>query len=162
MNVGFISRFNNYSTVFVHMVQPSILKSYKYSKMIETYFYRLHSIMHSIMTGSKIIVGSCSKVWQLTLKLSSVFTSNLLSYWLEDAISLHLCRKSCHVIRYTYWHMDVNTYLWLEIEHKQWPGKGCCKQVKMILIPFNCFLSINVHSLSLFYYIAFSFLFQWL
>ena len=32
------------------MVQPSILKSHKRSKMIETLFYRLYSIM----TGSKI------------------------------------------------------------------------------------------------------------
>ena len=36
------------------MMQPSILKSHKYSKMIETHFYRLYSIM----TGSKIIAGS--------------------------------------------------------------------------------------------------------
>ena len=35
------------------MVQPSILKSHKHSKMIETHFYRLYSIM----TGSKIIAG---------------------------------------------------------------------------------------------------------
>ena len=33
------------------MVQPSILKSHKHSKMIETLFYRLYSIM----AGSKII-----------------------------------------------------------------------------------------------------------
>ena len=39
------------------MVQPSILKSHKRSKMIETHFYRLYSIM----TVSKIIAGSPSK-----------------------------------------------------------------------------------------------------
>ena len=47
------------------MVQPSILKSHKRSKMIETHFYRLYSIM----TGSKIIAGSPSKKWHLILKL---------------------------------------------------------------------------------------------
>ena len=40
------------------MVQPSILKSHKHSKMIETHFCRLYSIM----AGSKIIAGSESKV----------------------------------------------------------------------------------------------------
>ena len=39
------------------MVQPSIPKSHKRSKMIETHFYRLYSIM----TGSRIIAGSPSK-----------------------------------------------------------------------------------------------------
>ena len=39
------------------MVQPSIMKSHKRSKMIETHFYRLYSIM----TGSKIIAGTPSK-----------------------------------------------------------------------------------------------------
>ena len=39
------------------MVQPSILKSHKRSKMNETHFYRLYSIM----TGSRIIAGSPSK-----------------------------------------------------------------------------------------------------
>ena len=39
------------------MVQPSTLKSHKRSKMIETHFYRLYSIV----TGSKIIAGSPSK-----------------------------------------------------------------------------------------------------
>ena len=51
------------------MVQPSILKSHKRSKMIETHFYRLYSIM----TGSKIIHGSPSNKWHLILKLLSVF-----------------------------------------------------------------------------------------
>ena len=46
------------STVQIQLVQPSILKSHKRSKMIETNFYRLYSIM----TGSKIIAGSPSKV----------------------------------------------------------------------------------------------------
>ena len=41
------------------MVQPSVMKSHKRSKMIENHFYRLYSIM----TGSKIIAGSPSKVW---------------------------------------------------------------------------------------------------
>ena len=40
------------------MVQPSLLKRHKRSKMIETHFYRLYSIM----TGSKIIAGSPSKI----------------------------------------------------------------------------------------------------
>ena len=43
------------------MVQPSILKSHKRSKMIETHFHRLYSIM----TGSKIIAGSPSEKWHL-------------------------------------------------------------------------------------------------
>ena len=45
-------------TVYIQMVQPSILKSHKRPKMILTHFYRLYSIM----TGSKIIAGSPSKV----------------------------------------------------------------------------------------------------
>ena len=49
--------------------QPSIRKSHKRSKMIETHFYCLYSII----TGSKIIAGSPSKKWHLTLKLLSVF-----------------------------------------------------------------------------------------
>ena len=40
------------------MVQPSIVKSQKHSKMIKTHFYRLYSIM----TGFKIFAGSQSKV----------------------------------------------------------------------------------------------------
>ena len=51
------------------MVQPSILKSHKRSKMIEPHFYRLYSIM----TGPKIIAGSPSNKWHLTLKLLLVF-----------------------------------------------------------------------------------------
>ena len=43
------------------MVLPSIQKSHKHSKMIETNFYRLYSIM----AGSKIIAGSRPKVWHL-------------------------------------------------------------------------------------------------
>ena len=39
------------------MMQPSILKSHKHSKMIEPIFYRLHSIM----VGSKIIADSQSE-----------------------------------------------------------------------------------------------------
>ena len=39
------------------MVQPSILKSHKRLKMIETHFYHLYSIM----TGSKTIAGSPSE-----------------------------------------------------------------------------------------------------
>ena len=46
------------STVHVQMVQPSILQSHKHSKMIETHFYRLYSIM----AGFKIIAGSQPKV----------------------------------------------------------------------------------------------------
>ena len=65
MDVLFWSRFNGISTMQIQMVQPSILKSHKRSKMIETHFYRLHSIM----TGSKIIAGSSSKKWHLILKL---------------------------------------------------------------------------------------------
>ena len=51
------------------MVKPSILKSHRRSKMIETHFYRLYSIM----TDSKIIAGSPSIKWHLILKLLSVF-----------------------------------------------------------------------------------------
>ena len=50
------------------MVQPSILKSHKRSKMIETHFYRLYSIM----TGSKIIAGSPSKIWHLIFEVVHV------------------------------------------------------------------------------------------
>ena len=50
-------------------LQPSIPKSHKRSKIIETHFYRLYPIM----TGSKIIAGSPSKVWHLILQLLSVF-----------------------------------------------------------------------------------------
>ena len=58
MIVWFKSRFNDLSTVHVQMMQPSLLKSHIHSKMIETHFYRLYPIM----TGSKIIAGSQSKV----------------------------------------------------------------------------------------------------
>ena len=51
------------------MVEPSILKSHKRSKMIETHFYGLYSIM----TGSKIIAGSPSEKWHLILKPFLVF-----------------------------------------------------------------------------------------
>ena len=51
------------------MMQPSILKSHKHSKMTETHFYRLYSIM----TGSKIIAGSQPKVWHLVLSFLLVF-----------------------------------------------------------------------------------------
>ena len=46
------------------MVQPSILKSHKRSKMIDSHFYR----SYSIMTGSKIIAGSPFQKWHLILK----------------------------------------------------------------------------------------------
>ena len=58
MDALFKSRYNGLITVHIKMVQPSILKSQKRSKMIETHFHRLYSIM----TGSKIIPGSPSKV----------------------------------------------------------------------------------------------------
>ena len=58
MDVLFQSRYNGLSTVRIPMVQPSILKSQTRSKKIKTNFYRLYSIM----TGSKIIAGSPSKV----------------------------------------------------------------------------------------------------
>ena len=54
MDALYQSRYNGLSTVQIQMVQPSILKSHTRSKMIETHFYRLYSIM----TGSKIIAGS--------------------------------------------------------------------------------------------------------
>ena len=47
-----MSRFNGSGTVQIQMVQPSILKSHKRSKMIETHFNRLYFTM----TGSKIII----------------------------------------------------------------------------------------------------------
>ena len=50
------------------MVQPSVLKSHKRSKMSVAHFDRLYSIM----TGSKIIAGSPYKYWQLMLMLFSV------------------------------------------------------------------------------------------
>ena len=49
MDALFQSRYNCLSKVQIQMAQPSILKSHKRSKMIETHFYRLYSIM----TGSK-------------------------------------------------------------------------------------------------------------
>ena len=58
MDAVFQSRYNGLSAVQIQMVQPSILKSHTRSKMIETNFYRLYSIM----TGSKIIAGSPYKV----------------------------------------------------------------------------------------------------
>ena len=58
MNAWFKSRFNDLSTVYVQMVQPSILKSHKLSEMIKTHYYRLYSIM----AGAKIIAGSQPKV----------------------------------------------------------------------------------------------------
>ena len=60
-----VTEYAALSTMQIQMVQPSILKSHKRSNMIETHFYRLHSIM----TGSKIIAGSSSKKWHLILKL---------------------------------------------------------------------------------------------
>ena len=63
MDALYESRFNDLSTVQIQMAQPSILKSHKRSKMIETHFHRLYSIM----TGSKIIAGPPSKVWHLLL-----------------------------------------------------------------------------------------------
>ena len=50
------------------MVQPSILKSHKRSKIIETHFYRLYSTM----TGSQIIAGSPSK--KMAPKFEAVFS----------------------------------------------------------------------------------------
>ena len=58
MDALFQSRYNGVSTVHIQMVQPSILNSHIRSKMIETHFNRLYSIM----TGPKIIAGSPSKV----------------------------------------------------------------------------------------------------
>ena len=63
MDAFFQSRFNGLSTVRIQMMQPSIVKSHKLSKMIETHFYRLYSKM----TVSKIIAGSPLKVWNLIL-----------------------------------------------------------------------------------------------
>ena len=65
MDALFKSRFNGLSTVLIQTAQPSIMKSHKRSKMIETHFYRLYSIM----TGFKIIAGSPTKKWHLNLKL---------------------------------------------------------------------------------------------
>ena len=58
MDALFQSRYKGSCTVEIQMVQTSILKSHTRSKMIETHFYRLYSIM----PGSKIIAGSTSKV----------------------------------------------------------------------------------------------------
>ena len=41
MDALFKTRFNGLSTVESQMVHPSILKSHKRSKMIETHYYRL-------------------------------------------------------------------------------------------------------------------------
>ena len=65
MDALFLSRFNGLSTVIIQMIQPSIPKSHKRSKMIEIYFYRLYSIMD----GAKIIAGYPSKIWHIILKL---------------------------------------------------------------------------------------------
>ena len=61
------------------MVQPSILKSHITSKMIETHFYRLYSIL----TGSKIIASSPSE------KMAPNFEA-VVSVLLQ--ICGHLCR----------------------------------------------------------------------
>ena len=63
MDVFFQSRFNGLSTVRIQMMQPSIVKNHKPSKMIETFFYCLYSKM----TVSKIITGSPLKVRNLIL-----------------------------------------------------------------------------------------------
>ena len=57
------SRFNGLSTVRIQMIQPSIVKSHKRSKMSEIHFY----LLYSEMTVSKIIAGSPLKVWNLFL-----------------------------------------------------------------------------------------------
>ena len=41
MDALFQSRYNSLSTVQIQMVQPSILKNHKRSKMIETHFHHL-------------------------------------------------------------------------------------------------------------------------
>ena len=67
------------------MVHPSLPKSHKHSKMIETHFYRLCSIT----TGSKIVAGSYSKVWHL---ICAVVASVLLpTYCLIDRGMPYLC-----------------------------------------------------------------------
>ena len=81
------SRFNGLSTVQIQMVQPPILKSHKRSKMIETHFYRLYSIM----TGPKIIAGSPSNKRHLILKLFYFFIANLWSNLAGYAISVYFC-----------------------------------------------------------------------
>ena len=54
----FQSRYNGLSTLLIKMVQPSIPESRTRSTMSNTHFYCLYSIM----TGSKFIAGSPSKV----------------------------------------------------------------------------------------------------
>ena len=63
MDALFQWRYNGLITVQIQMVQLSILQSHTRSKMIETHFSRLYFIM----TGSKNIAGSPSKVWHLIL-----------------------------------------------------------------------------------------------
>ena len=105
------------------MVQPSILKSHKNSKMNETYFYRLsqNSQNHCWLSVKSMTPIFCS--------CCQCFTSNLLSYYLGYAISVH----------FFFWGggggevatlLSTITCLWSELEFKQGPGKACSKIYK--------------------------------
>ena len=89
----YFSHASMFKTVQIQKAQPSILKSHKRSKIIETDFYRLYSIM----TGSKIVVGSPSKKRHLILKLFSVFYCNFVVKftWLCH-IRVFLLKKLSH------------------------------------------------------------------
>ena len=66
------------------LAPPSTLKSRKHSKISETHFYRLYSIM----TGSKIITRSPPGECHLHLKLLSVFYCQL---FVRLARVCHIC-----------------------------------------------------------------------
>ena len=52
----------------------------------------------------------------------------------------HIC-AFCHVIRSNHWWKGVNTRLWSELEHKEWHGKCCSKNIKAIV--FACELWVK-------------------
>ena len=90
------SRFNGFSTVQLQMVQPSILKSHKRSKMIETHFHRLYSIMNDC----KIITGSPSKKGHVIFKLLSVFYCQfVVNFAVVCHIRVFLLKKLSHYLR---------------------------------------------------------------
>ena len=75
------------------MVQPSMLKSHKPSKMIETRSYRLYSIM----TGPKIIAGSPSNKLQPNFEaVVSVYCKFVVKFAGVSHIHVFLLKKLSH------------------------------------------------------------------
>ena len=78
------------------------------------------------MIGSKIIVGSQSKVWDLNLQSLSMFycRSFVILDWLWHICTFVFEEMVALLV------MDVKTCLWSELENKQWPGEVCSKKYK--------------------------------